>query len=67
MSETQKFAMKKISGRQVAMLSARATQKNLYGQALLEFLEYECDTNVTRLEDIRAVDFDRILKRLEEK
>jgi hypothetical protein len=65
MSNTERFAFAKITGRQVGLVTARAAEKNLRGRDLLEWLEYECDVEVDRLEDIPAAWLDAILLNLE--
>lgn len=64
MSKTEQHANAKITGRQVGLLIARGAEANKHGQALLEFLEFECDVAVAKLEDVPAYRLDYILKQL---
>lgn len=67
-SKQHQYAAATISGRQVAMLYARARQKGIRGwRNILEWLEFELDINVSEPEDIKSIDVDRIVAALDKK
>lgn len=67
-SRQQQYAAATISGKQVAMLYARAREKGLRGwQPILEWLEFEVGIEVNAAEEIKSIDVDRILAALNKK
>lgn len=55
----------KISGKQVSLLIARFIQKDIRSyKAQLEFIEFECDIEVSKLEDINVGQLDYILSKI---
>lgn len=65
MTHTGRLSAVRLSPKQVALLAGRASAVNLYGDRLLEWLEFECDIAVTRLEAIPAARLDYVLEKLE--
>jgi hypothetical protein len=53
-----------IGPKQVNLLIATGIGANLRGDRLLEFIEFECGINVTKLEEIKERDLGFILKKL---
>ncbi len=47
-----KNGIRRINGRQVNLVIARGADSGLHGNKLLEFIEFECGFQVSKLEDI---------------
>ena len=53
-----------INGRQVNMVIALGIERGLRDQALLEWLEFEADVKVDKLEDIRDDQLSALVRKL---
>lgn len=55
-----------INGKQVGLLLGKAQERGMSHQALLEWLEFDCEVNISSLEEIKTSQMPVILAKFED-